>query len=103
MSFIQRSERAPHMPMMNAAQWLFLLTGLILAYLVLPLFFFILYTSLVIDRGVQAGRFTLQHFENIVESFGDIQTLLANSVIFLVGSVGIVLAYGTVLAWLVER
>ena len=56
------------MPMMNAAQWLFLLTGLTLAYLVLPPFFFILHTSLVIDRGVQAGRFTLQHFENIIES-----------------------------------
>ncbi len=86
------------MPMMNAAQWLFLLTGLTLAYLVLPPFFFILHTSLVIDRGVQAGRFTLQHFENIVESLGDIQTLLANSVIFSVGSAGIALAYGTALA-----
>ncbi len=51
------------MPMMNAAQWLFLLTGLTLAYLVLPPFFFILHTSLVIDRGLQAGSFTLQHFE----------------------------------------
>src|SRR3989449_705739 len=103
MSFIQRSERAPHMPMMNAAQWLFLLTGLTLAYLVLPPFFFILHTSLVIDRGLQAGSFTLQHFENIVESLGDIQTLLANSVIFSVGSAGIALAYGTALAWLAER
>ena len=91
------------MPMMNAAQWLFLLTGLTLAYLVLPPFFFILHTSLVIDRGLQAGSFTLQHFENIIESLGDIQTLLANSVIFSVGSAGIALAYGTALAWLAER
>src|SRR5207244_975760 len=103
MSLIQRSERTPHMPMMNAAQWLFLLTGLTLAYLVLPPFFFILHTSLVIDRGLQAGSFTLQHFENIIESLGDIQTLLANSVIFSVGSAGIDLAYATVLAWLAER
>src|SRR5437899_9137553 len=103
MSFMQRYERAPHLPMMNAAQWLFLLTGLTLAYLVLPPFFFMLHTRLVIDRGVQAGRFTLQHFENIVDSLGDIPTLLAESVIFAVGSAGIALAYGTALAWLAER
>ena len=60
------------MEMRNAAQWLFLLTGLTLAYLVLPPFFFILHTSLVVDRGLQAGAFTFQHFENIVESLGDV-------------------------------
>ena len=47
---------------MNAAHWLFLLTGVTLAYLVLPPFFFILHTSLVTDRGLQAGSFTIQHF-----------------------------------------
>src|SRR5919108_1081229 len=103
MSLMQRSARVPHMPMLNAAQWLFLLTGLTLAYLVLPPFFFILHTSLVIDRGLRAGSFTLQHFENIIESLGDIRTLLANSVIFSVGSAAIALLYGTLLAWLAER
>src|SRR3989475_10048879 len=103
MSLIQRSERTPHMPMMNAAQWLFLLTGLTLAYLVLPPFFFILHTSLVVDRGLQAGSFTIQHFENIVESLGDVKTLLTNSMIFSVGSAAIALVYGTALAWLAER
>jgi iron(III) transport system permease protein len=89
--------------MVNTAQWMFLLTGLTLAYLVLPPFFFILHTSLVIDRGLQAGAFTFQHFENIVESLGDIQTLLSNSMIFSVGSAAIALVYGTLLAWLAER
>ena len=91
------------MEMRNAAQWLFLFTGLTLAYLVLPPFFFILHTSLVVDRGLQAGAFTFQHFENIVESLGDVRTLLENSVIFSVGSAAIALVYGTMLAWLAER
>ena len=91
------------MEMRNAAQWLFLLTGLTLAYLVLPPFFFILHTSLVVDRGLQAGAFTFQHFENIVESLGDMRALLENSIIFSVGSAAIALAYGTLLAWLSER
>jgi iron(III) transport system permease protein len=91
------------MEMRNAAQWVFLLTGLTLAYLVLPPFFFILHTSLVVDRGLQAGAFTFQHFENIVESLGDVRTLLENSVIFSVGSSAIALVYGTMLAWLSER
>jgi iron(III) transport system permease protein len=91
------------MVMMNAAQWMFLLTGLTLAYLVLPPFFFILHTSLVVDRGIQAGSFTIQHFISIVESLGDIQTLLANSLIFSIGSAALALCYGTLLAWLAER
>ena len=91
------------MMMRNPNQWLFLLTGLTIGYLVLPPFFFILQTSLVVDRGLQAGSFTIRNFENIIESLGDIKTLLANSMIFSVGSAAIALAYGTALAWLAER
>src|SRR6187549_3233294 len=87
----------------NPAQWLFLLTSVTLAYLVLPPFFFILHTSLVTDRGLQAGSFTIQHFVNIIDSLGDVKTLLTNSMIFSVGSAGIALVYGTLLAWLAER
>ena len=87
----------------NPTQWMFILTGATLAYLVLPPFFFILHTSLVIDRGLQAGSFTVQHFMNIVESLGDVKTLLANSMIFSIGSAGIAICYGTTLAWLAER
>jgi iron(III) transport system permease protein len=91
------------MMMRNPAQLMFLFTSLILAYLVLPPFFFILHTSLVVDRGLQAGSFTIQHFQNIVESLGDVKTLLTNSMIFSVGSAAIALVYGTALAWLAER
>ncbi|HEX9663289.1 MAG TPA: iron ABC transporter permease [Candidatus Binatia bacterium] len=91
------------MMMRNPAQLLFLLTTVMLAYLVLPPFFFILHTSLVTDRGLQAGSFTIQHFMNIVDSLGDVQTLLANSMIFSVGSAGVAICYGTALAWLAER
>jgi iron(III) transport system permease protein len=91
------------MMMRNPAQLMFLFTSLILAYLVLPPFFFILHTSLVVDRGLQAGNFTIQHFENIAESLGDVKTLLTNSLIYSVGSAAVALVYGTVLAWLAER
>ena len=77
------------MPAINTAQWLFLLTGLTIAYLVLPPFFFILQTSLVVDRGIRAGSFTIQHFESIIESLGDVKTLLLNSMIFSIGSAAI--------------
>src|SRR5574341_430160 len=89
--------------MRNPTQWMFLLTGVTLAYLVLPPFFFILHTSLVVDRGLQAGSFTVRHFVNIVESLGDIKSLLANSMIFSIGSAAIAISYGTALAWLAER
>src|SRR4030095_3613765 len=91
------------MVMMNPAQWMFLFTGAALAYLVLPPFFFILHTSLVVDRGLQAGSFTIQHFMNIVESLGDVKTLLANSMIFSVGAPGWQSFYETSIAWLAER
>jgi iron(III) transport system permease protein len=91
------------MAMRNPAQWLFLLTTATLAYLVLPPFFFILHTSLVTDRGLQAGSFTIQHFLNIVDSLGDVKTLLGNSLIFSLGSAAVAILYGTTLAWLAER
>ena len=91
------------MAIRNPAQWLFLLTTATLAYLVLPPFFFILHTSLVTDRGLQAGSFTIQHFLNIVDSLGDVKTLLGNSLIFSHGSAAVAILYGTALAWLAER
>jgi iron(III) transport system permease protein len=91
------------MMMRNPAQMLFLFTSVALAYLVLPPFFFILHTSLVTDRGLQAGSFTIQHFANIIDSLGDVKTLLWNSMVFSIGSSAIAIAYGTTLAWLAER
>ena len=89
--------------MSSSAQWLFLLTSVTLAYLALPPFFFILHTSLVTHRVLQAGSFTIQHFSNIMDSMGDVKTLLSNSMIFSIGSAGIALVYGTSLASLAER
>ncbi|MGH7931063.1 MAG: ABC transporter permease [Candidatus Binatia bacterium] len=91
------------MEMRNATQVMFLMTGVLLAYLVLPPFFFILHTSLVVERGLQAGSYTIQHFANIIESLGDVRELLTNSMIFSFGSAGVALIYGTTLAWLAER
>jgi iron(III) transport system permease protein len=91
------------MMMRNPAQMLFLFTTIALAYLVLPPFFFILHTSLVTDRGLQAGSFTIQHFANIIDSLGDVKTLLWNSMVFSIGSSAIAIGYGTTLAWLAER
>src|SRR2546429_629404 len=92
-----------YMMMRNPAQVLFVFTSAILAYLVLPPFFFILHTSLVTDRGLQAGTFTIQHFVNIIDSLGDVRTLLSNSLIYAVSSSAVALVYGTALAWLAER
>jgi iron(III) transport system permease protein len=92
-----------YMMMRNPAQVLFVFTSAILAYLVLPPFFFILHTSLVTDRGLQAGTFTIQHFVNIIDSLGDVRTLLSNSLIYAVSSQAVALVYGTALAWLAER
>src|ERR1051326_5789428 len=103
MRAMQPSTRAWHLPTFNTAQLLFLLTGITIGYLVLPPFFFILQTSLVVDRGIEAGSFTIRHFESILESLGDIKTLLLNSMGFSVGSAAVALVYGTALAWLAER
>src|ERR1044071_4867233 len=91
MRAMQTSTRAWHLPTFTTAQLLFMLTGVTIAYLVLPPFFFILQTSLVVDRGIQAGSFTIRHFENIVESLGDVKTLLLNSMAFSVGSAALAL------------
>ena len=91
------------MMLRNPAQMLFVFTSIALAYLVLPPFFFILHTSLVTDRGMQAGTFTIQHFANIVDSLGDVKTLLTNSLTYAIGSSAVAIVYGTTLAWLAER
>lgn len=88
---------------MEASRWLFLVIILALGYLVLPPLFFIVYTSLVAERGAAAGSFTLDHFANLVTSLSAVRTLLWNSLVFAVGSAAGALALGTLLAWLAER
>ncbi|NIT01178.1 MAG: hypothetical protein GTO09_03425, partial [Candidatus Latescibacteria bacterium] len=88
---------------MDASRWLFLVIILALGYLVLPPLFFIVYTSLIAERGAAAGSFTLDHFANIVASLSAVRALLWNSLVFAVGSAIGALAFGTLLAWLAER
>lgn len=83
--------------------WLFALTGAALLYLVVPPLFFILSTSLVSERGPDAGAFTLRHYATIVGSLGEFWALLWNSLVFSIGSALGALLLGTLLAWLAER
>ncbi|HWP60753.1 MAG TPA: iron ABC transporter permease [Candidatus Acidoferrales bacterium] len=82
---------------------LFFVTGLALAYLVVPPLYFILMSSLVVERGSEAGSFTLEHYENIFASLADFNRLIWNSFLFSCGSALGALSLGTLLAWLAER
>lgn len=82
---------------------LFLGTGAVVAYLVLPPFFFILSASLTAETGARAGAFTLQHYASILGSLDDFYLLAWNSFVFSTGSAVGALAIGTLLAWLAER
>jgi len=82
---------------------LFFLTALVLAYLVVPPLYFILISSLVEERGPDAGAFTLIHYANIFASLADFNKLIWNSLIFSCSSALGALSLGTLLAWLAER
>ena len=78
--------------------WLFLISGLLIAYLVVPPLFFIVSTSLIGERGPEAGNLTLSHYANIFVSLGDFRTLLWNSAVFSLGSAVGALILGTTIA-----
>ncbi|MGH7798002.1 MAG: ABC transporter permease [Candidatus Binatia bacterium] len=82
---------------------LFAATAAVVAYLVLPPFFFILSTSLTAETGAQAGAFTFQHYAGVFGSLDDFGVLVWNSLLFSTGSALGALAVGTLLAWLAER
>jgi iron(III) transport system permease protein len=87
----------------NFSLWLFIISGLVIGYLVLPPLFFIISTSLIAERGPEAGSWTLGHYGNIFRSLGDFRTLLWNSMVFSAGSAVGALLLGTTIAWLAER
>lgn len=87
----------------NPNRWLFVLTAVVLVYLVVPPFVFILAASFLSESGPNAGAFTLEHYGNIAGSLSDFGVLLWNSFIFSVGSAVGALLLGTLLAWLTER
>lgn len=90
-------------PKIDLSRVLFIVTGLILAYLVLPPLFFIIRTSLIRGGGFSQESFTLQNYTVLFASFSELRTLVWNSTRFSVGSAGIAVLGGTMLAWLAER
>jgi iron(III) transport system permease protein len=83
--------------------WLFVLTGAVIAYVVVPPLFFIVSTSFVAERGPDAGSFTLAHYVQIFSSMEGFGTLLWNSLLFSTGSAVGALLVGVTIAWLAER
>jgi iron(III) transport system permease protein len=87
----------------DVSRWLFILAGLPLAYFAIPPVFFIISTSLIAERGPEAGSLTLQHYASIFASPSDFRTLLWNSIVFSTGASLAALLLGTTTAWLTER
>lgn len=83
--------------------WLFILVAILIGYLVIPPLFFIISTSLVVERGPSTGSLTLRHYADIMGSLSDFKTLLWNSFVFSAGSAVGALFLGTTIAWLAER
>jgi hypothetical protein len=77
---------APRRFVVNRNLVLFVATGAVVAYLVLPPFFFILTASLMAETGPETGVLTFQHYQNIFGSLGDFALLLWNSLLFSIGS-----------------
>ena len=104
-SQVSRIRALPHMAeaAWDINKWLFLLTAAALLYLVVPPLFFIFSTSLISDRGPNAGALTFEHYRSIIGSLAQFWTLIWNSLIFSLGSAAGALLFGTVLAWLAER
>jgi iron(III) transport system permease protein len=87
----------------NDSLWLFVPTVVVLAFLVIPPLFFILFSSVTPLEETQSTGLTLSNFAEILSSFADFKVLIWNSVIFSVGSAAWALLFGTALAWLAER
>lgn len=83
--------------------WLFLFIAAALIGLVAPPLFFIVYSSVIAERGPEAGSLTFRYFENLLASPSEIGSLIGNSFIFSVGSTAGAITLGTLLAWLAER
>ena len=82
---------------------LLVLLGAILVYLILPPLVVLVQTSLYTTTfSGEFDRLTFDHYARLLTR-GALVTPLVNSVWFAVGSAGLALALGTVLAWIVER
>jgi iron(III) transport system permease protein len=83
--------------------WLFIPIGLIVAYLVLPPLFFIVYSSFIPPLEAPSQALTFSNYLDIFSSLDEFKNLASNSLVFSVGSSAWALFFGTALAWLAER
>lgn len=83
--------------------WLFVPITIIVAYLVLPPLFFIVYSSFIPPFEAEHQGLTISNYREIFASFHEFKRLAWNSLVFSVGSSAWALLFGTTLAWLAER
>jgi iron(III) transport system permease protein len=83
--------------------WIFIPVSLLVAYLVLPPLFFIIYSSFVPPMEAESQALTLFNYTEIFSSLSDFKLLIWNSLVFSIGSSAWALLFGTTLAWLAER
>jgi ABC-type glycerol-3-phosphate transport system permease component len=70
----------------KTGMWLFLVIGIVIAYLVLPPLFFILYSSVTPSMEAQTTGLTLANYTSIFESTSRFNELIWNSMVFSAGS-----------------
>jgi len=83
--------------------WLFVPIAVIVAYLVLPPLFFIVYSSFIPPLEAEHQGLTFSNYLEIFASLDDFNRLAWNSLVFSIGSSAWALVFGTALAWLAER
>lgn len=83
--------------------WLFVPIAIIVAYLVLPPLFFILYSSFIPPLEAEYQGLTVSNYREIFSSLHEFKNLAWNSLVFSIGSSAWALFFGTLLAWLAER
>ena len=89
-------------PRLTGYHWLALAIGAILAWLVLPPLVVLAVTSFTQVRGNRSGPLTLANYQALT-SGSQGGTIVANSLVFALGSAVVAVVLGTGLAWLAER
>jgi len=83
--------------------WIFIPVTLVVAYLVIPPLFFIIYSSFTPPMEAESQALSFTNYAEIVSSLSNFKLLIWNSVVFSMGSSALALVLGTTLAWLAER
>ena len=81
---------------------LFIVVLIIIGYLVIPPSFFTVRESLYVAKGFQPAKFSFKNYADVL-SFPDTTTMIVNTLWYSIGSSGLALIIGTLLAWIVER